>query len=510
MKKNKVFTGIMATVCAATLVVVGTLAAGNDRLTNHFFGAQATQPPTNPPSVEIRENHTIGKLGQKEIYGYNSGEDIAYIRMNLREVLLTGATAPGDTAAAGLLTLDWLTHVPDGTDYSNGADHLDHENNNLGDKFHGDFVWTFNELSDAFSGRVMSEAAYRAVTGVKPTNVWIYDVDGWAYWSEPVQPGQSTGMFLVDVKLDPSSPLAGTDYYYAIDANLEWVSNADLAMWISGAPSVNPTDTNQTKAFSASIQDHFTAKKALNTAAVQKYNVSIPKLNSLSVGAMPTLTTADVTITEKVGGATVAAATISVTPSTLVAGENEIVVTIKTATVNGPTGTTNKTGGDTITYRQTVTLGAPANPNPVITVNGTQYQLSADSGNPRVYEIKSGANAGGFVYYKGTNAATMANGATVPAADLIKVVYWPEPIYVGEIVGDETARPYYVGSKYLLEYQPGFCYVAIFPQGVNYYQAFSTGQDTSIGGMDNKYAGIMGADRVPSDQIYMMPGTPIV
>lgn len=45
---------------------------------------------------------------------------------------------------------------------------------------------------------------------------WVYDSDGWAYWAQPIPPGETTGFLLDGISMVGSVP--ELDYYYAIQA----------------------------------------------------------------------------------------------------------------------------------------------------------------------------------------------------------------------------------------------------------------------------------------------------
>ena len=66
---------------------------------------------------------------------------------------------------------------------------------------------------------------------------WIYDTDGYAYWSQPLKKGEVTGLLLHKVNI--SDKLNNTDYYYAINVNVEAVDVKDIPMWTQGAASVD-------------------------------------------------------------------------------------------------------------------------------------------------------------------------------------------------------------------------------------------------------------------------------
>lgn len=51
---------------------------------------------------------------------------------------------------------------------------------------------------------------------------WILDNDGWAYWSQPLEPGYATNLLLDEVKLIGKEPT--DDWYYGIDVKLQAVS----------------------------------------------------------------------------------------------------------------------------------------------------------------------------------------------------------------------------------------------------------------------------------------------
>ena len=50
--------------------------------------------------------------------------------------------------------------------------------------------------------------------GAKPGPYWVYDVDGWAYWAQAIQPGTSTGLLLDGIQLvtEPDD-----NWYYGIN-----------------------------------------------------------------------------------------------------------------------------------------------------------------------------------------------------------------------------------------------------------------------------------------------------
>ena len=70
---------------------------------------------------------------------------------------------------------------------------------------------------------VITMAEWKAA-GSQPGAYWVYDVDGWAYWAQAIQPGEATGLLLdgVNLKRDP-----GEDWYYAINVVAQFATSGD-------------------------------------------------------------------------------------------------------------------------------------------------------------------------------------------------------------------------------------------------------------------------------------------
>ncbi len=50
--------------------------------------------------------------------------------------------------------------------------------------------------------------------GAQPGPFWVWDEDGWAYWAEPIQPGEATGLLLDGIVLQKEPD---DDWYYSIN-----------------------------------------------------------------------------------------------------------------------------------------------------------------------------------------------------------------------------------------------------------------------------------------------------
>ena len=70
---------------------------------------------------------------------------------------------------------------------------------------------------------VLSMAEWKA-QGSPTGKYWVYDTDGWAYWAEPIIPGEATGLLLDEIELQKSL----TDWYYAIHVTAQFATADDL------------------------------------------------------------------------------------------------------------------------------------------------------------------------------------------------------------------------------------------------------------------------------------------
>jgi len=174
--------------------------------------------------------------------------------------------------------IDWTRHIPDASVTDCGL------SNNALDLFHDYFTWHFggqtyflsateggirqdirdftrggevyNSLTQAERDRVRETAEFSAphdmvIPMAQWINApddshrrnfvgWVYDTDGWAYWSQPLFAGQVTGLLLN--RVDTCETLADTDFYYAINVIAEAVDHTDLPMWLTGAAASTNSD----------------------------------------------------------------------------------------------------------------------------------------------------------------------------------------------------------------------------------------------------------------------------
>jgi len=194
----------------------------------------------------------------KDVYVENTGTGEIFIRIKLNETLKIGSNTP---------IQNWVTHK-----YINSAVDCGQVNNATDrDLFHSYFKWTMGGQKYYMPGSTDSSGTlsqdshiYTSATpGAKltpPINPatqiilwsvysnmnanakanyigWIYDSDGYVYWSKPLQPDSATGLLLHGVTIE--SILTNREYYYAIDVIVEAVDLEDIPMWTTGAQSVD-------------------------------------------------------------------------------------------------------------------------------------------------------------------------------------------------------------------------------------------------------------------------------
>ena len=248
MKINRKFVaGVVATISAFGLIITGTFTwSQTANVVNEFTGT----------SVKDVLLHDDFDGVNKDVYVENEGADTLYVRVQLNEVIdLTQNVQP--------TPLQWETHIP-GMDTANCTK-----------PFHDNFTWemagqkwympgveadtkvyvgTEENVKQTPNAEVITMSTYAAKSEVDQKNFigWIYDIDGYAYWSQPLEAKNATGLLLNKVITSPNI-LDKKDYYYAIDVRLEVVDKKDIPMWTEGKESVDGSGTTQTKATSAGI-----------------------------------------------------------------------------------------------------------------------------------------------------------------------------------------------------------------------------------------------------------------
>ena len=477
MKTNKLFTGAVSIVCAGAMLVAGAFAwQGGNSVLNQFFGTKTEVPPPEDPPVVV-ENFDAA-MGVKEVSVRNTGSVPVYARLNLSEYMVKGDTAPKEGDA---ITHAWVLHTPTDSTLIAGSH---------GTNYEPDFSWIFD--------KAVHVGTYLSNPALYPSGTWVYDNDGWAYWSEPIQPNEKTDDFLS--KVITKSHMDDTDYYYAINVGFEFCDFSDLDQWLDGAApeSGNPSD-QMTQINSVGLQNHFKGKFATAAATVNEYEFDVTGLlSSYQVDDVPVVTS----IRYRLNGSSDAFTTLTaaeiakctITPAAIAADTKTVSVKIPVA-FDGDGKVT-----DFIVYRQSISVGAAVG---ITLADGSKFAQVDPTGagvNSRIYEKldASGTGTGTYVYYQGVNAADFTDGATIPASAMLDVIYHDTPAINVPASGPDPA--YTVTTNYLIDWDGGWSFIPVYPQGVNYWQAFVAGTDPALGNGDERATGIAISDQVPLAQ----------
>ena len=126
------------------------------------------------------------------------------------------AYAAGDTKEADAV------YDNDANDIDEGDDATDPENITKVPETH--------TAKSTLNGTVMTMAEWKEA-GSRPGNYWVYDTDGWAYWANPIAPGEATGLLLDKIEL--KKDLA--DWYYAINVEGQFATAEDIGNKADGS-----------------------------------------------------------------------------------------------------------------------------------------------------------------------------------------------------------------------------------------------------------------------------------
>ena len=458
--KNKKFIGAISGVLAGVMLLSGVLAyQGGAFEINNFFGSKATPPEPDPErKPEITELFTPS-AGVKQVSVTNKGDVAVYASLNLSEYLKTGDDAPrtkedGEALAA---LEGWELHLP-----TDPASELDAR-----------ITWAFN------NDKIVFAEDFNEVTHAD--GVWIYDTNGYAYWSKPIQPGEQTPLFLTEA--DTRALDGVVDYYYAINVGLEYIDHADLMMWGSNDPDLKDTEdkardtvapaTEEIRTYFAGLaaQPDPTENKDL------KYNYVVTGFDfdkTYALGETFDVSSTVITITSKaLDGAgdpkeTFIAQNIKAVPEKAVEGTEFVTLTFDFP--NGGKGT----------YTMEITVGEGEDEFEAdFEIDGKGY-VQVKNDDPTAHERIIKDENGVYHFYNGANMSTLLNG-DASESDLLGVVFHPTPdVYIR----DADIRP--TTSYYHTHTATHF--VPIYAHGVNYAQSFRPGINNVLGGEDEVLA----------------------
>ena len=172
--------------------------------------------------------------------------------------------------------------------------------------------------------------------GSQPGNFWVYDADGWAYWANPIMPGESTGLLLDSIEMfkNPGekcyysinvvaqfATVGDWEYFNGDDENpefdgsenalslLEKASANVTVVTVTNESGVTTVDPGDTVYFSAETNKETDEEPATFTWAVYDADMNLSETSSVSdngtltVGAEETSATLTVVATDDASGA---------------------------------------------------------------------------------------------------------------------------------------------------------------------------------------------------------------
>ena len=200
----------------------------------------------------------------KDVFVENKGTTTLYVRAKLDEALSLSSNAWRPSYG------DWVTHT-----YGATAPDCGHKNHTGQWAFHEYFKWTMGgwkyympspsgetQYSDTNTygpgdpgvkqtpnASVIAAAAWQAMDETQKDAFigWIYAPDGYAYWSQPLDAGEATGLLLHGVQRQ-NELLRKYNYYYAINVIVEIADLEDVPMMRDGASSVTGDGATYTEA----------------------------------------------------------------------------------------------------------------------------------------------------------------------------------------------------------------------------------------------------------------------
>ena len=91
-------------------------------------------------------------------------------------------------------------------------------------------------VQKTLNAKVITMAEYNSLSDKLAFEGWVYDSDGWAYWSQPIAPGTATGLLLDKIDYATKNSATGRevsvipqqDSYYAINAVAQFITYEDI------------------------------------------------------------------------------------------------------------------------------------------------------------------------------------------------------------------------------------------------------------------------------------------
>jgi hypothetical protein len=259
-KHKKVLSWVVAIVCTIALVVTGTYAWNG---ISKALDPSRARMGTNVPGANLHDDF-LAETGEKEVYIENTGNADVYVRVQLSDLLARNTVVepdfpvydlyiPGDLSQAGNqfgegFIWNFGNSVPyNYASLTTSADWAAASNRSTADDLVGD------QRGDAISestivdltvlpkdkttpvGSVISMITYWDTSfDAQRDNFagWVYDADGYVYWSQALPAGEATSLLINGITLPPKGK---STYYYGIKVNMEYVDPTDLEAWTDDA-----------------------------------------------------------------------------------------------------------------------------------------------------------------------------------------------------------------------------------------------------------------------------------
>jgi len=270
-KRKKLLSSGLAVVCILAVLISGTLAWQAASSAINSFRDTRHEPPTpdaDKTGANLHDDFAgmdgVEEVGgeyhvDKDVYVENTGNSNVFVRIQLSEkrdgdtdytLFIPRINAAGEMVEKGSKGFEWILGSKDTTpkDFmSVTATTAWNDAVNPGQNSHliGDAIGKATIAAGARAnteagapvagktqdgGGVVTIAQYNAAGFDKASFVgWIYDVDGYAYWSKPLTPGKATGRLLDAVKVPQPETLT---YEYDIKVDMEYVDVIDLPAWL--------------------------------------------------------------------------------------------------------------------------------------------------------------------------------------------------------------------------------------------------------------------------------------
>ncbi len=116
---------------------------------------------------------------------------------------------------------------------------------------------------------------------------WVYDTDGWAYWANPIAPGETTGLFLSGIQM---TKVPDDNWYYGINVVGQFATEGDFSGFSRDGNKITD-EALELLSVLTGIEDTFTIEGPAKVAAGNTYNYTVAmKKAGVAVSELPQVT----------------------------------------------------------------------------------------------------------------------------------------------------------------------------------------------------------------------------